>query len=607
MIQEQKNKKGVNMLYPISTRTRKIISLDGIWRFKLAENKELNESQVGKKLQDYLNMPVPSSYNDITADKEIRNHQGWVWYERDFVVQPDLLKERLLIRFGSATHKARLYVNGKFLTEHIGGFTPFEIELNDYVKPGTNLIQLAVDNKLDLTTLPVGMPVENGDKVRTQCLFDFFNYAGIHRPVKLYTTPVNYIQDITIDTTFSDEVGFVKYAVATTTEKVKIELYDENDGLVASSIGKSGTLEIPKVTLWEPLKPYLYDFKVLITDGDELVDEYVLPIGVRTVEVVGKEFLINNKPFYFKGFGKHEDSHVHGRGFDEALNVKDIGLLKWIGANSYRTSHYPYSEEMMRLSMREGIVIIDEVPAVGQMLGFAAFGFTGTEGKKWHTWRDIDTTKNHELVIRELIARDKNNPAVVMWSIANEPDTHLEGSVEYFQPLYDLTKELDVQKRPVTIVTHLMAPAGKDLIYPVVDVLSFNRYYGWYVDGGDLVAAEQKLRAELSAWEKIEGNKPILFTEYGADTVPGLHDFYDVMFTEEYQVNYYEMNHRVFDDYPQVVGEQAWNFADFEVYQTFMRVQGNKKGMFTRERRPKMIAHETRKRWTNIPEFGYKK
>ncbi len=596
------------MLYPISTKTRKLISLDGIWRFKLAENRELNEERVGTKLENYLNMPVPSSYNDITASKEIRNHQGWVWYERDFIVQSDLLNERLLIRFGSATHKARLYINGKFITEHIGGFTPFEFEINDYVTDGENLIQLAVDNKLDLTTLPVGIPVEEGETIGTRCLFDFFNYAGIHRPVKLYTTPKEYVKDITIDTTFEATNGYVTYQIEHVGNfDVSVSICNENGVEVATAQGERGIIEIANVNLWEPLNPYIYDLKVSITNDQTLVDEYTLPIGIRTVKVSGTEFLINNKPFYFKGFGKHEDSHIHGRGFDEALNVKDISLLKWIGANSYRTSHYPYSEEMMRLSMREGIVIIDEVPAVGQMLGMAAFGFTGTEGKKWHTWRDIDTTQNHELVIKELINRDKNNPAVVMWSIANEPDTHLEGAVEYFKPLYDLTKELDVQKRPVTIVTHLMAPAGKDKIHPIIDVLSLNRYYGWYVDGGNLEAAESKLRAELSAWEQIEGNKPILFTEYGADTVAGLHDLYDIMFTEEYQVNYYQMNHRVFDDYPQVVGEQAWNFADFEVWQTFMRVQGNKKGMFTRERHPKMIAHETRKRWQNIPEFNYKK
>lgn len=596
------------MLYPVSTRSRKVLSLDGIWKFKPGKI-TLNEDQAGVKLTDYLNMPVPCSYNEIPSDFDIRNHQGWVWYERDVVIQEDLLNERLLVRFGSATHKARLYVNGTFVLEHIGGFTPFEVELNELVKPGKNLVQIAVDNQLDYTTIPLGHQTGEGEEQKTQGLFDFFNYAGIHRPVKLYTTPTTYVEDVTVVTDYTETVGKIYYKIDIVgTADVTVRLYDETDQLVAEAIGAEGSLEVQDVKLWQPLNAYLYNLVVELSSDDKFVDEYELPIGVRTVEVKGNEFLINGEPFYFKGFGKHEDSHVHGRGFDEALNAKDIGLLKWIGANSYRTSHYPYSEEMMRLSAREGIVIIDEVAAVGMMIGMAAFAgsLMGDGGVPPKTWDVVNPAENHDDAIRKLIKRDKNNPAVVMWCIANEPDSHEDGAYEYFEPRCQLARELDPQKRPITIVTHLMATV-KDQVHPLIDVISMNRYYGWYIDGGNLQAAEQKLRGELDFWHQTCPDKPIVFTEYGADTVAGLHDLHDIMFTEEYQVKYYAMNHKVFDDYPNVVGEQAWNFADFEVWQGIMRVQGNKKGIFTRERQPKMMASEFKKRWSDIPEFGYKR
>ncbi len=595
------------MLYPVATSSRKVLSLDGIWRFK-TDKITLDESQAGKRLENYINMPVPSSYNDIPSDTTIRNHQGWVWYEKDLVVHKDLLNERLLVRFGSATHKARLYVNGVFVLEHIGGFTPFEAELNELVKPGKNLIQIAVDNQLDFSTIPLGYQTGEGENKKSQGLFDFFNYAGIHRPVKLYTTPKSFVSDIDVITDFEGNTGKVEYRIETNSScNVVVKLYDENEKLVATASGASGELVVNDVVLWEPLNAYLYNLVVELVDGEELVDEYYLPVGIRTVEVKGTEFLINNKPFYFKGFGKHEDSHIHGRGFDEAVNAKDIGLLKWIGANSYRTSHYPYSEEMMRLSAREGIVIIDEVAAVGMMVGMAAFAggmMNGAAVPK--TWDVVCSEENHDDAIRKLIKRDKNNPAVVMWCVANEPDSHEEEAVEYFKPRIELMRELDPQKRPITLVTHLMA-AISDKMYPYIDVMSFNRYYGWYIDGGNLVEAEKKLRGELEFWKQTCPNKPIIFTEYGADTVPGLHDVHDIMFTEEYQVKYYELYHRVFDEYSQVIGEQAWNFADFEVWQGIVRVQGNKKGIFTRERQPKMVATEFKKRWTNIPDFNYKK
>ena len=139
----------------------------------------------------------------------------------------------------------------------------------------------------------------------------------------------------------------------------------------------------------------------------------------------------------------------------------------------------------------------------------------------------------------------------------------------------------------------------------LADVICLNRYYGWYYCSGDLESAEKELRAELEKWAAYD--KPIVFTEFGADTVAGLHDATPVMFTEEFQVDYYEMNTRVFDDFPAVQGEQVWNFADFATSQGVVRVQGNKKGLFTRDRKPKMAAHFMRRRWLAIPDFDYKK
>lgn len=368
-------------------------------------------------------------------------------------------------------------------------------------------------------------------------------------------------------------------------------------------MGRPERIGINEVKLWEPLNSYLYTLKVeLIKDG-QVVDVYEQPFGVRTVQVKDGKFLINNKPFYFKGFGKHEDTPIHGRGFDEAANVLDFRLMKWIGANSFRTSHYPYSEELMRLADKEGIVVIDETPAVGLHLNFMMI-FGGE--RKINTWEKLKTSEHHQDVIRELIARDKNHPCVVMWSIANEPASEEEGAYEYFKPLVDLAKEIDPQKRPVTIVTHLGSTPDICKVAELVDVLALNRYYGWYVQGGDLEVAKIKLREEFNGWQKRCPGKPIIMTEYGADTVAGLHDVDPVMFTEEYQVEYLRANHEVFDEFDNFVGEQVWNFADFNTSQGIIRVQGNKKGIFTRDRKPKYAAHELRKRWLSIPQYGYK-
>ena len=600
------------MLYPIMTESRNVIDLNGIWRFKLDKGNGFSEKWYESSLKDTMEMAVPSSYNDLVEAEEVRDHVGWVWYERNFTIHKNLLDERIVLRFGSATHEAKVYLNGKFLVEHKGGFTPFEAEINELLVSGENRLTVAVNNIIDETTLPVGMLKEtevNGKKVMKNLVnFDFFNYAGIHRPVKIYTTPKTYVKDVTIVTNFEDSTGYVDYDVKFVGEAdVNISIIDEDNNVVATSNGSNGQVTIKDVKLWEPMNAYLYKLKVDLVKDDALIDSYTEQFGVRTVEVKDGKFLINNKPFYFKGFGKHEDSHVNGRGFNEALNVKDFNLMKWIGANSFRTAHYPYSEEIMRLADREGIVIIDETPAVGLHLNFMATGGLFGGGVKRDTWKEIGTKEAHEQILRELVERDKNHPSVVMWSVANEPDSDAEGAKEYFEPLIKLTKELDPQKRPVTVVTYLMSTPDKCKVGDIVDVLCLNRYYGWYVAGGDLEEAKRMLQEELNGWEERCPNKPIMFTEYGADTVAGMHDTVPVMFTEEYQVEYYKANHEVVDKCKNFVGEQVWNFADFATSQGIIRVQGNKKGIFTRERKPKMIAHSLRERWTNIPNFGYKK
>lgn len=595
------------MLYPVLTDTRTVIDLNGIWNFKLDNGDGFDENWFSEPLTNTISMSVPSSFNDVGVTADIRNHVGWVWYERAFTIPAVLTSERIVLRFGSATHKAKVYVNGELAVEHKGGFTPFEAEINSYLQKGQNRLTVAVNNIVDESTLPVGFYSEaeagTGKKAKNNPNFDFFNYAGIHRPVKIYTTPKTFVKDITVVTELD---GTIQYKVETEGEaEVSVKVVDESGQIVAEATGAKGSVTIPDVIHWEPLNAYLYKLCVELLQNDEIADIYNQPFGVRTVAVKDGQFLINEKPFYFKGFGKHEDTHIHGRGFNEAANVLDFNLIKWIGANSFRTAHYPYSEEMMRLADREGIVVIDETPAVGVHLNFAATLFG--EREKRNTWEHIGTREAHEQVLRELVARDKNHPCVVMWSVANEPASEEEGAREYFEPLVKLTKELDPQKRPVTIVTHQWANPETDKIAEIIDVLALNRYYGWYVDSGDWDMVRQNMRKEFDGWRKRCPGKPIMFTEYGADTVAGLHDVDPVMFTEEFQVEYYRVNHEVCDEYEEFIGEQVWNFADFATSQGVMRVQGNKKGIFTRDRKPKAVAHDLRKRWTNIPEFGYKK
>jgi beta-glucuronidase len=279
--------------------------------------------------------------------------------------------------------------------------------------------------------------------------------------------------------------------------------------------------------------------------------------------------------------------------------VHDFALMRWLGANSFRTSHYPYADEMLEYADRHGIVVTSETAAVG--LNAQLGGVLG--GVSFATFSDetinAATQDVHRQAIRELIARDKNHPSVVIWSIANEPESWTPESRAYFEPLVAEARGLD-PTRPVAFANFMAATPDRDVISDLFDVLMLNRYQGWYAQTGDLAAAERDLEEELRAWvEKYD--KPIIFTEYGADAVAGLHDTTPGPWTEEYQAEVLAMFHRVFDRFDAVVGEQVWHFAEFATAPGIMRVDGNKKGVFTRERRPKSAAHLLRSRWQQRP------
>ncbi|OOF69836.1 beta-glucuronidase [Rodentibacter caecimuris] len=591
------------MLYPIATETRQLIDLNGEWQFKFADQ------------PNWQPIAVPASFNDQLILSKYKNYVGDFFYQTEFYVSQAMLKERIFIRFGAVTHFAEVWINGCKVGEHQGGFTPFEFEITSIVGFGKNTVTVKGNNILNNSTLPVGnyseYQNEQGEIIRKMSEnFDFFNYAGIHRPVKIWTKPQHYIEDIIITYQLKQTYAKVNTKLTLTGDwdKIEIRIIDESDCIVAcSNGGTEQQLTIDNVIRWQPLNAYLYKMQVLLYQNNELIDCYTESFGMRTVEVKNNQFLINDKPFYFKGYGRHEDTHFNGRGLNNAANILDTNLMKWQGANSFRTSHYPYSEEMMRLADREGFVVIDETTAVGLMHNFGVSLINEGTSKKINTWHKYSTDKAHQQVIKELIQRDKNYACVVMWSIANEPSTAEEGAYEYFKPLFDLARECDPQKRPCCFVNIMLAPAGKDLAMELSDVICLNRYYGWYVNTADLAQAQKALEEELALWHELFPNKPIMFTEYGADTISGLHDMdFNTPFTEEFQLEYYKANHQVIDKLTYFIGEQVWNFADFQTKYDIFRVQGNKKGLFTRTREPKAAAHYFKERWNNIPDFGYK-
>ncbi|MBQ4252527.1 MAG: beta-glucuronidase [Erysipelotrichaceae bacterium] len=590
-------------LYPRTNHIRSAVLLDGMWNFRFDPEKIGEKEKWMNHIDSSISVPVPASFADLFTDQYSKNYCGDFWYDTDFFVP--VTNGRTMLRFGSITHRGTVYVNGQKVTEHEGGFLPVLCDVTDYVKAGEfNHLAVRANNELSERTLPCGAvkTLRNGTKLAAP-YFDFFNYSGIQRSVYLVQLPDEHIQDYAAVTHLNGEDAEVAYEVTTNGEhEVRICLKDREGHIVAAAGGKKGVLKVEKAHLWKVRNAYLYDLVIQITDGEKLIDEYCDRLGLRTVAIRGTDILINGEPVYLKGYGKHEDFDIIGRGVNLPLIKRDFECMKWTNANCFRTSHYPYAEEWYQFADEEGFLIIDEVAAVGMMRSTHNFADAGM-GKYTYFFETPtvpELQKNHLLQVEEMIERDKNHASVFAFSLFNEPETTSDCSHDYFSKIFERARELDPQHRPMTGAFEKNSAPEKCKCYMLCDFMCLNRYYGWYISGGPEISdAIDKFHDEMNRWQAKNLNVPFVFTEFGTDTLATEHKLPSVMWAQEYQNEYLEENFKVFDSYDFIKGELAWNFADFQTTEGIFRVNGNKKGVFTRERQPKDAAFIFKKRWEN--------
>ncbi|MBN1468677.1 MAG: beta-glucuronidase [Fusobacteriaceae bacterium] len=594
-------------LYPINNEYRITQNLDGMWYMQFDQESKGIDDGWTNGLPNPISIPVPASFADFFTDHYSRDYCGDFWYEKDFFISKDWKEKETWIRFGSITHRGTVYCNGIEITSHEGGFLPVLANITDATKYGEmNKIVVKINNELNETSLPCGATkvFDNGRKL-AKPYFDFFNYSGLQRSVWLLSIPRENIKDYSVDYALNGKDAEVKYEVITTGKnKVKVKLFDADKKIVAEQIGVQGVLQVKDAHLWQVRNSYLYNIVIQIIENEQIIDEYTEKIGIRTIRIDGTKILLNEQPVYLKGFGKHEDFSIFGRGFNWSIVKRDFECLKWSNANCFRTSHYPYAEEWYQFADEEGFLIINEVAAVGMMRSTRNFVAAG-EGGNYTYFFETPTVEqlklSHVRDVQEMITRDKNHPSVISWSLFNEPETITDHAYKYFKDIFEAARSFDPQNRPMTGAFEKNSKPELCKCYPLCDFICLNRYYGWYISGGpEIEEAEILFRDEMNRWEKKNLNIPFVFTEFGTDTMAGMHKLPSIMWSEEYQVEYLKMNFKVFDSYDFIQGELAWNFADFQTTEGIMRVDGNHKGVFTRDRQPKAAAVVFKHRWEKI-------
>ena len=512
---------------------------------------------------------LPGSW--IGHAPEMRLYQGLVWYQRGFVYGPPANK-RVFLRFGAADYAADVYLNGKHVGSHRGGFTPFAFEVTALLRPGDNQITIGVDSAR--TNADVPPPVT-----------DWETYGGITRSVTLIAVPQNFVDDVWVRLTRDGRIA------------VDADLYDRIPGtrmrlqIPALGISVEGaaddnghwhaTLPAPRaLKRWSPESPTLYD--VTVTAGeDSLADR----IGFRTVEVQGARILLNGKPVFLRGISMHEEEL--GRDPVRAITPAAARALlteikQGLNGNFVRLAHYPHSEVMTRMADELGLLVWSEVPVYWRV-----------------DWSNPDTLRDARAMLAENIRRDRNRASIALWSVANETPIG-DARNAFLRTLIGDVRALD-ESRLVTAAL-LSKREGKvstidDPLVADLDVMAINTYNGWYSD--DPLSA-------LPGFEwRTPVQKPLIFSEFGADALAGFHDGAadPHKFSEEFQAEYYRQTLRMAEKVPFLAGLSPWILKDFRsprrqhpVYQ-----QGwNRKGLIsetgTRKAAFHVLAEEYRKR-----------
>ena len=236
------------MLRPQWSPTRELVSLDGLWRF--AVDDDAVPEPWSDRLRTELEAPVPSSYDDLFADQEIRDHVGWVWYQRTVRVPRGWDGSRILVRVEAASHRARVYAGHSLVATHDGGFTPFDADVTDHAIPGEEFrLTIGVDNELTKTTLPPGFVTVADDGRRQQrYLHDFYNYGGLPRSVWVAAVPPVRIEDISAVPDVDGADGIVRYDIVLSDPSVaadlSIRVLDGAGRQVAEGHGRTGEIRI---------------------------------------------------------------------------------------------------------------------------------------------------------------------------------------------------------------------------------------------------------------------------------------------------------------------------------------------------------------------------
>lgn len=477
-------------------------------------------------------MEIPGAWN--AAEPELRHYDGLIWFQRRFDVADVKPGQRSFLRFEAVNYRAVVYLNGKEIGRHEGGFTPFVFEVTEALRAQGNRLVVGVDSKHDAQSIP-------GE------ITDWDNYGGITRPVRLIHAPATFIDDATLHLNAAGRlVGSLQLNGARAANQdvslriaaLDLQLQSKTDanGVASFEIAAPASLK-----RWSPESPTLYEVE-FASATDRIRDR----IGLRTIAVQGNQILLNDKPVFLRGVSIHEEEI----GANPARRLNEVNarallteVKQGLKGNYVRLSHYPHSETMLKMADELGLLVWSEIPVYWTV-----------------DWDNSAVLLKAQRQQAETIYRDRNRAALVMWSVGNETPV-AENRTRFHAALAKTVRELD----PSRLISAALLVVRKgdviriaDPLLAHLDVMAVNTYAGWY--GDDALADLSKLRWELPT------DKPLIASEFGADALAGHHEAPGAIprkWTEEFQAEYYRQTLSMLHKIPNLRGLSPWVLKDF--------------------------------------------
>lgn len=596
------------MLLTVTTmfpQLKQVNTINNNWKFhkgdfKVNKNETLNEFSLPIDVE-WENIKIPHTWNNIDATDDTPGYfRGVSWYTNNILIDAKAEDDnsRTLIYFEGVNQVTDVYVNEKWVGQHKGGYTKFHFDITPFLNYGEkNLLAVKVDNSFNKDIAPLTA--------------DFTFFGGIYRDVFLVN--LNAVH-FSMDDFSSSGIYITTPEVSKENAKVQInclvnnntnqnkkihiinQIVDMEDRIISENIQKKTIKKqvtnfsidesfiIKKPQLWSPNSPYLYRVITQIKDDKtgEILDESIQPLGIRWFKFDPENgFFLNGEYLKLIGTNRHQDYLDKGNALADEMHIRDIRLLKEMGGNFLRISHYPQDPTVLEMCDRLGILTSIEIPIVNAI----------TESKEF--------SKNSLFMAKEMVKQNFNHPSLIIWAYMNEvllrtpfnTKTEKERYTIYANNVTKLASEIENCIRKLDPGRYTMIPNHGAIsryknagLTDIPMILGWNLYQGWY--SGKFSGFDKN----LDELHTLFPNQALIITEYGADVHPRLHSFDSERFdyTVEYGNKYHEHYLKAIMDRPYIVGANIWNLNDFySETRGYAKPRANLKGITTLDREKK--------------------